>query len=64
MYVLCYSKSDEDNIKKLFPEYKNIVTLQITESFCLKHQILNIFDPIAKEFDNQYFLGEEKTKEF
>ncbi|GAA4059862.1 SIR2 family protein [Flavobacterium cheonanense] len=63
MYVLCYSKSDEEKIKELFPQYHNITTIHITESFCLKHQILNIFDPLAREFDSKYFLGEEKTKE-
>lgn len=63
MYVLCYSKSDEEKINELFPQYHNITTIHITESFCLKLQILNIFDPLAREFDSKYFLGEEKTKE-
>jgi hypothetical protein len=63
MYVLCYSKSDEENIKELFPQYQNITTIHIPDSFCLKQQILNIFDPIASEFDSKYFLGDEKSEE-
>lgn len=63
IYVLCYSKSDEDKIKELFSQYHNITTIHIPDSFCLKHQILNIFDPIAKEFDSEYFLGVKKDKE-
>lgn len=65
MYVLCYSKSDKYNIERLFPksQYNNIYPIHISEFFCLKNQILNIFDPIAREFDDKYFLGEEKAKE-
>lgn len=63
MYVLCYSKSDKFNVEKLFPQYKNIISVHIPESFCLKSQISNIFDPIANELDNKYFIGEEILKE-
>jgi hypothetical protein len=63
IYVLCYSKSDKDNIEQLFPQYKNVIVIHIPESFCLKAQISNIFDPIANELDNKYFIGEDKLKE-
>lgn len=63
MYVLCYSKSDKFNVEKLFLQYKNIIAIHIPESFCLKSQISNIFNPIANELDNKYFIGEEILKE-
>lgn len=65
MYVLCYSESDKYNIERLFPksQYNNIYPIHISESFCFKNQILNIFDPVAREFDDKYFLGEEKSND-
>jgi hypothetical protein len=65
MYVLCFSEKDKIDIEQnIFKEkYKNVFAVHKKEFFCLKNQILNIFDPIAKEFDDKYFLGEEKAKE-
>ena len=65
MYVLCFSEKDKIDIEKnIFNDkYKNVFAIHETEFFCLKHQILNIFDPIASEFNSKYFLGEGKNKE-
>lgn len=63
MYVLCFSEKDKKDIEQnIFNDkYKNVFAIYITEFFSLEHQILNIFDPIAREFDSKYFLGEEKS---
>ncbi len=65
MYVLCFSEKDKKDIEQgVFKDkYKNVFAIHITDFFSLKHQISYIFDPIAKEFDSNFFLGEEKTKE-
>lgn len=65
MYVLCFSEKDKKDIEQnIFKDkYKNVFAIHITEFFSLEHQILNIFDPIAREFDSKYFLGEEKSND-
>lgn len=60
VYIFCFDATEKQKIEKLFSDkYKNVICI---ENFKLSDIINKIFDPVAREFDDNYFGKNELEK--
>lgn len=63
LYVFCFCRAEEEKIKDYFKNAINVIFISKDEDYTFKDQVDEFFDPIAKEFDNDYWIKSNNQKE-
>jgi hypothetical protein len=63
LYVFCFCRAEEEKIKAYFINAINVIFISKDEDYTFKYQVDEFFDPIAYEFDKDYWIKSKTQPE-